>query len=503
MERFGARGLIRGALFMTGSTYVAYVMGLFSNILIARALLPADYGRYAYLVWLSGLLVLFINNGLSTSAIRFISESVGRRDEVSAGRLQRWFMLRHWLSAAVVSAGFLLLLPWLRPEGWQHELAFFAGIALAAALARATYLLLISLAKGHGHFGLEWATLSAMSLVSLVGVAAAFAWHAPLAVYMGLFLAASLLHPLLATWGLRRAGLNSQAGELPPALLARVRPHLYWTLLLACSGALSNKAIETYLLNRLWSAESVAYFNIAAALTRGGVELLSSGFSTVLMPSMAHAFGAGGMPRVQRITADAVRFLQLLGFALAGVGFFWARPVILCLYGTQYLPAVPALQVMLVVGGLGLTHGAFGALLSTTDHQGMRAIVACLSLLISLVCAMSLVPAFGLGGALVSNAIATLGVLALIALLVRRKLGIRLPWRDFGRLSLAAAAGAAAGGACLVAWPTAAGGFVAGLAFAAVYLPATVALRFWRREDRALLSRLPLPAGVRRRLAAP
>jgi O-antigen/teichoic acid export membrane protein len=336
-----------------------------------------------------------------------------------------------------------------------------------------------------------------------VGVAAAFASQAPLAAYLGVFLAVSLLHPLLASWGLRRAGLRAAAGALPPPLLARVRPHLYWTLLLACSGALTNKAIETYLLNRLWSAESVAYFNIAAALTRGGVELLSSGFSAVLMPSMAHAFGAEGLPRVQRITADAVRFLQLLGFALAGVGFFWARPVIVWMYGAHYLPAVPALQVMLVVGGLGLTNGAFGALLSTTDHQGMRALVACLSLLISLVCAMSLVPAFGLAGALASNAIATLAVLALIALLVHRKLDIRLPWRDCGRLALAAAAGAVAGGACIVAWPTTAGGFFAGLAFAAAYLPATVALRFWRAEDRALLSRLPLPAGLRQRLAPP
>lgn len=502
MERFGARGLIRGALLVTGSTHLAYVLGLLGNILIARALGPADYGRYAYLVWLSGLLVLFINNGLNSSAIRFISESVGRSDELAAGRLLRWFMLRHWLSAAVVSAGFLLLLPWLRPEGWQHDLAVFAGIALAAALARSTYLLLISLAKGHGHFALEWGTITTMSLLSLAGVSAAFVWRAPLAVYLGLFLAVSLLHPLLATWALRRAGFHARSGELPPTLLARLRPHLYWTLLLTCSAALSGKALETWLLNRLWSAESVAYFNIAAALTRGGVEMLSSGFSTVLMPSMAHAFAAEGLPRVQRITADAVRLLQLLGFALAGVGFFWARPVILWMYGTQYLPAVPALQVMVVVGGLGLTQGAFGALLSTTDHQGLRALVACLSLLISLVCAVSFVPAFGLDGALASNAIATLAVLAVTAVLVRRKLGIHLPWRDFGRLALATTVGAVAGSACVGVWPTVAGWFLAGVAFAAVYIPATVALGFWRAQDRALLSRLPLPAGLRRRLAA-
>ena len=93
-NQFGAKAVLRSVLLTTGSTYVTYAAGLVTSMLIARGLGPADYGRYAYLVWLSGLLVLVMNHGLTTSAIRFVSESLGRKSLVDAQdvhrRLQRW-----------------------------------------------------------------------------------------------------------------------------------------------------------------------------------------------------------------------------------------------------------------------------------------------------------------------------------------------------------------------------------------------------------------------------
>lgn len=501
-NRFEHHGLLRGALLVTGSTYLSYGLGLLASILVARALGPADYGRYAYVMWMSALLVQFINHGLTTTAIRFTSEWVGRGDPAAAARLQHWLWRQHWRSAAMVAAAFLPLVPWLEPEGWRQGLPVFAAVVLATAVTRATNILQLSLAKGHGLFALEAVTSSVVSVAALSGAAAAFACKAPMAVYLALFLLVNLLPPLISQRGLGRAGLRAEAGELAPAQRALIRSHLRWTLVLVVSFTLSNKAIETALLNRLWSAESVAFFSIAGALTRGGIEMLSAGFATVLMPSMAHAFGHEGLPRVQRITETAVRALQLLGLSLAGAGWFWARPMVLGLYGPKYLPAVPALQVMLAVGGFGLAHGALGALLSTTNHQSARALVAFASLSIGAACALALVPPFGLAGALASHAVGSLTLLGVTAAVVHRKLRVRLPWHDLGRLVLAATVGAGAGACCALAWPTSAGELAAGLVFLVVYLGMTLPLRFWRRNDAALLAGLPLPAAVRRHLAA-
>ena len=77
-QAFGPGTALRAALQMTGSTYVIYAAGLVVSALIARSIGPEQFGRYSYLVWLAGVLILISNNGLTTSGIRFVSECLGR-----------------------------------------------------------------------------------------------------------------------------------------------------------------------------------------------------------------------------------------------------------------------------------------------------------------------------------------------------------------------------------------------------------------------------------------
>ena len=45
---------LRSMALVSASTYVEYALGLFISVWIARALGPADFGRYAFTVWLCG-----------------------------------------------------------------------------------------------------------------------------------------------------------------------------------------------------------------------------------------------------------------------------------------------------------------------------------------------------------------------------------------------------------------------------------------------------------------
>ncbi|AKJ29879.1 oligosaccharide flippase family protein [Caldimonas brevitalea] len=486
-ERFGGKAVFRSALLITGSTYVAYAAGLVTNMIIARGLGPADFGRYSYLVWLSGLLVVFMNNGLTTSAIRFISECMGREDAPAARKLHRWFAARHWAACAVVGGVFLAALPWVKPAGWDGHLLTFAAVALAAALARAWYLFGVSVAKGHGLFGLEAASVSLLAVANLVAAGIGLLAGAHLLGFLLIFVLHSLAHPLvIARWS-RKAGVQADPGESDPALLARVRPHLYWTVVLTFAAALSNKSVETFLLNSLVGPEAVGFFTIAAALTRGGVDLLSSGLTTILMPTMAHAYGAGGVERVSRITSDAARYFQYLGLLLAGVGAFWAAPAIQIMYGPKFAEAALLLEVMVVVGGLTLTQGTFGALLSTTDNQRVRAGVAVFSVVFSAVTALLLVPRFGIIGAVVAHAISSVVVLVVVALLVVRTLKIQLPLADVGRMLLAAAGGAALALPIALLAPGLLGRLAAGVVYAVAYIACSLFLRVWYTRDMAVI----------------
>ena len=106
-------------MMVTGSTYVSYALGMLTSIVIARSLGPDDFGRYSYVVWLAGLLVVLANNGTTNTAIRFVSESLGRGSEAGAAGIHGWLRRRQLASALLVAAGFLLLLPLLlRSIAW-------------------------------------------------------------------------------------------------------------------------------------------------------------------------------------------------------------------------------------------------------------------------------------------------------------------------------------------------------------------------------------------------
>jgi O-antigen/teichoic acid export membrane protein len=492
--------LLSSALLMTGATYINYGTGILVSLIIARQLGPALYGQYAYLIWLSGLLVAMFNHGIATTAITYISERLGGQDADGAAAVHGWLKRQRKYSIALVSIVFLLALPWIKPAGWQSQLALFVCLALVSAVAKSAYIFAISVAKGYGHFSLEAIISNVLSISTLVAVGLAAWLQVGLLFYTGIFVLISVVHALMAWSMLRRAHMVASKQPLEPALKPRITQHLHWTTLLLVVAVLGSKTIETFLLNRISGAEAVGFFLIAAALTKGGIELLSSGLNSVLMSHMAHAYGANGESAVNAVLSDNVRYFHFLGLLLAGVGFFWAEPLILLMYGEKFSPAVIVMQILVIAGGLALSEGTFGARLSTTGSQKTRTLIFCAMLVFSAISAAILVPLYGLIGAAISSAASTILVALLLALYTSIRSGVRLPYAALGATTLIALT-AAAPAAAIVLWKNShVTWLVAGALFAAIYITASLLLRIWTRDDLAgitkILGRLP---GLRQR----
>lgn len=481
---FGRVAALRGALMMTGSTYAVYALGLVVSALIARDLGPDSFGHYAYLVWLSGMLGIIANNGLTTCGIRFVSESLGRQDPDAAARVQGWLWRRQLLCLLAVAALYAASLPFVERSGWQQEqLLLFTALAILSMSGKSLFIFYISMAKGHGRFDIEAGITVALGLLNALAVVV-LAWRgASLLAYLLVFTVTSLVFGLLGFIAAHRAGVRGASDAPAPELLARLRPHLYWTIALVIAAALGNKSVETYLLNLFTGAAAVGYFAIAAALTRGGVDLLSSGLSSVLMPMMAHAYGAQGLPQVNRVLGNAVRIFLFFGLLLAGSAALAADLAVQILYGSAYAPVADVFRWMVIVGGLSLSEGAFGALLSTTDHQRLRALIAASSILLTIGLALWWIPLYGLMGALAAHAASRMLLMLVLVTGSRIALGLRLPWRQLSRLALAALL--ATTPALAIALNTADPWlrFGAGVLYALLFLGLTLLLRAWRSED--------------------
>ena len=499
-QPFNGRTAIRGAIMVMGSTYVTYALGLLTSVLVARTLGPSDFGRYTYMVWMAGLLIMCSNNGLTTTVIRFASESLGRGSPQTARSIHGW--LRRWQLAcvAIVTVVFLLTMPFFTPAGWEGHLAVFAAVVLIAAIAKAMFLFDVSVAKGYGLFHVEARSTVTMSLINIVAVLALVMLKAPLLAYLLLFTALSVGYVVCSSVMLRRAEVRPSREPVDPATLARLKRHLGWTVLLTLAYAISNKSIETWMLNAMVGSAAVGFFAIAAALTRGGVDLLASGLGTVLMPMMGHAFGKGGQDGVNAIMANAMRYFAFIGLLLAGTGALLADSAVALLYGPEYEAVVLPLRVMMVVGGFTMVGGAFNALLSTTDNQRLRAGYVLFSVVSVAVLSVLLIPRYGLNGAVAAHAISEVLIFTLMATGVSRLLKLRVPWRELGRMVACALVAIA-----VAVVPMLVGGtnfwteLAAGLIYAAVFVLGTVVIRAWRADDvqhlGAMLQRYPGLAG--------
>lgn len=429
--------VLRAAFLMTGSVYIAYALSLITSALIARTLGPAAYGQYTFVVWLSGMLTIVANNGLNTTGIRFVSEFLGQGETSTAHRAHGWLLVRQrWVTLAV-GVGFVLLMPFFMPAGWEEGPIFLFAIVIVSMATKSSYIFDISMAKGYGRFGIEAMIMVFASLIAFAIVVVLYFFDGSLSAFMLVFAFACIVHWLGAMMLLRKHDLRPQAGPLPAEELGRVKKHLVWTIALAFVAAIGDRSIEIWLLNAYAGSAAVGFFAIAAALTKGGVDLLSSGLSTVLLPSMAHAFGAEGADGVRLMLRNAVRYFHFLGLMLAGVGLLLAPAIVLLMYGTEFQSVLPVLYAMLVLGGLTLSEGAFGAVLTTTDHQSLRAGFTAFSIVVSGGVAVLMIPQYGLNGAIASYVISRLVVFAFLIIGIKHYLGISVPWREVSRLTLA------------------------------------------------------------------
>src|SRR4051812_3665912 len=261
--QFGRTAALKAVLWTTGSTYIGYVLGLLINVVIARRLDADDFGRYAYLVWLSGVLVTIANNGLMTTGIKFISETLGKNAPHEAGNIYAWLLRLQPACTGLVVMAFLIAMPWILPSGWSDRLIVFAAAVLISFTFKARAMFNTSIAKGYGRFTAE-AITSTVALTFNAAVAAVLALvRAPLEAYAALFAATGVVYALVSHRLLRKAGVEPEGGTLDATIKARLHRHLFWTATLAGVAAIGSRSIETFLLNHWVGAAEVGFFAIA------------------------------------------------------------------------------------------------------------------------------------------------------------------------------------------------------------------------------------------------
>ena len=502
--------VLRSVTLVSVATYVEYALGLVVSIWIARTLGPADFGRYAFTVWLCSWLMTCSNHALTTSSTKFIAEAdgAGRPDLAShiAHRLSRY----QNLSSLIVMLLFVAAIVVIRPIEWRQSLWPITALVIVAVVSKANYAMLVAIEKGQESFEpVSIATVLAgainVGLITAATVARAdmVAFFALFAVaclmlnlinrfnmvaFFALFAVACLMLNLINRFAFHRYCRPFSAGPIPDDLSKRLTRHLRLTAVLVLLISLRSSTIEVFLLNTYANSTAVGFFAIASTLTRGAVELLSVGLTTTLLPYMAKSFGKNGTGQAARLLTEASRFYWATGLVIAGVGLVTTPEIVSLMYGNRYAGAIPAIEAMLVLAGLLLVSNGIGAFQIVVDRQDDRVRISTLALIVNVVFGVALVPFFGLAGAMVTYAGTRFAELGLAIFYLRKTTRGSLPLASMARLFAAAAVATAVAWLSVALIPSRFGFIAGGLVFVGIFIPASFMVRYWNEEDFQLMA---------------
>jgi O-antigen/teichoic acid export membrane protein len=388
-----------------GGRAAQLLFALAGNVLSARTLGPADFGRFGLIMGTVTITGTLADAGLTFAAIRFIARD---RDSDTAGALAtaRTYLLLRIASGLLVSLlGVLLSAPIASAVLGQASLTPYLqlGFLILIGLSLSSYpgAVLTGLARFDliGIAGVLNAMITAGGIVvlfasGLLNLGTLVLWNVALPIASTLPIWFLLPRDWLP-WKLARAtgsGANTQA-----AIARRLLRFGRWT---AASnlGATLAAQVDLILLGRLTTTATVGIYSVAVTLA-SRLDILNQSLFTIMMPRVSRLKSTGEMRDYLRRLSRA---LVILAAALVAVALL-AQPLILLLYGERYAEASPIFLVLLVVLVSDLFTTSLSLVAFPLDKPYILAAIEWIRVIVIAALGWPLIIAFGALGAALSR----------------------------------------------------------------------------------------------------
>ena len=364
------------------------VLSFAFSVLIVRRLGAEQYGQYAAVLAVGGLLIFLADRGLSPYTVRAVArlrDQAGGRQQIEElfGNLLRLRVLLAFITGLLIIAS-----AWLtkRPPEMIAAIAlgalgllFYSSQGSAEAILYGFERLDVTAGARVAH-QLTFVVLGAIALVLGIG-------------YYGL-VGANLVGILVLTFicwqGTRRLGVRpgQVRRQLWPGLIRSGIPFGIIGFTLGLSYR-----FDTVLLNIFQGDIQTGYYNAAYSLVFATI-VLSNVVNTALYPSLTRQ-AASNADRLPMIYARTLRYLLIVSLPIAVGGYLLAHQIIPFLFESDYAPAIPGLRMLIWVVPLMFLSEFLGYAILVDGREGniVRAVLVSTSL--NVLANLLLVPRWG------------------------------------------------------------------------------------------------------------
>lgn len=415
----GTKATLAGNL--AGMVSQAVLIVLFTRVFFT----PTQYGELNFALSALGVVAIFATLGLPKSAARYVTE-FAERDPGQVPHVIRQSVLYLTLLAVVVSAGTVLLGPTVARLLGTPSLAPFLLVGGAYVAARAYNSYFGALFQGFNRVTYT-ATLRVVSrLGQLVFVVAfvllGFGVVGALAGYVAGLAAAAAVGGVLAY---TRFYVDYEPASEPEEGLVR-RLLEYSIPLTATRGAnVLDKKVDTLLVGVLVNMTGVGFYTIAKQVSNF-VSMPAASFGFTLSPALGEQKNKDRSDRAARLYEQSLEYV-LIAYVPAVAGLVLvADPMVRYVFGTDYLGAVPVVQVF---AGFILVNAVNKITTDALDYLGrarVRAIVKAATAVANFALNLLLIPIYGVTGAAIATVITYTAYTLTNVYVIHEELGFRV-----------------------------------------------------------------------------
>lgn len=411
------------------------VGGFFSGVVVARVLGVEGAGTVAFAMWLATTVASVGDLGLPAALQRFLPELLARGQTTEAYGLSSFLFSRILTISASILACFVAFVLLGEMSGVGAHLiggavrshwGSIAGLFTAQLLGQ----YFLGYLKGFQRFDTfaELAIVSALTQFITILIAS-LAFGVPGALFG--YLVGNIVPGALSWTLLRKRGSVSKELKLRVWRYSRS----FWAASIVSTIVWSR--MEIFFIERSWGNTEVGLFNVSlmlATLATQGPMLMTGG----LLPHFAERYGAADIEGLHRAFGAATRVLAFLLFP-ACFGTAAIVPKLLpLLFGQDFVPAVPSAMMLVSVAGFGAIASTAAILINTMERTNIIFLVGLVGAALSIAAGVTVIPAFGINGAAASRSCVQLVMIASGYWYVSRRLNCPVPFRDVGRVFVAA-----------------------------------------------------------------
>lgn len=393
---FAPDTVAKNTTYYTTALIMQKVLAFVYFSLIARFLGVEDTGKYTFALSFTTLFAIFIDLGLAPVLTREIAKAKEKSKEYLAN------ILALKIPLAVVT--YLMVAAVINILGYPtvtKQLVYLSGVIMFLDSFAITFWAVM---RGQQRLKYESIAVVILQLVTVAGGLLVLYFQLGLNLLMAALMLGSLINLIYAIIIIKkRLGIS-----IMPRYEAKVLKMLFRIGLPFALAGIFNRiytSLDTVLLSTLSGDAAVGWYSIPSKIT-GALQFLPMAFMAALFPAMSDYF-VTDKEKLKRTFEKAMHYLMIVSMPMAAGIIVLARPVILQVYTSEYLNSILPLKILMVSLFFLFINFPVGYLLNACNKQTTNTINMGVTVLVSVILNIILIPRFSYLGAAVTALVST------------------------------------------------------------------------------------------------